>query len=187
MQTLDFVLGLHNCLESPNNLSLWCNIFKMAAKVKKFLRLYSLFFNRYSSFLGSLYTVIYQFQTFYAHLILLFAVTSRRCPAILWLSCDYNSNTSSNISHSSSRGYICPWKHAGFNAEKVLKNVGCVGARSGSKAPPCVPTISWLNIWEQAPGAKRSLMCTETCKMSLEHAPGDWNKQNWYFFFTEKI
>ena len=49
------------------------------------------------------------------------------------------------------------------------------GARSGSKAPPCVPTISWvyfilgsriflptkcfmifkrLNVWEQAPGAK---------------------------------
>ena len=72
---------------------------------------------------------IYQFQTFYAHLILLFAVISRRCPAILWLSCDYNNNTSSNISHSSSRGYIFPWKHAGFNSEKVLQNVGRVGER----------------------------------------------------------
>ena len=34
-----------------------------------------------------------------------------------------------------------------------------------------------LNIWEQAPGQiertwKRSLVCTDTCKMSLEHAPG---------------
>ena len=72
------------------------------------------------------------------------------------------------------------------------------GARSGSKAPRCVPTISWLyfilgsristpqnapryltglNIWEQAPGAnwanwKRSLVCTDTCKVSLEHDPG---------------
>ena len=73
--------------------------------------------------------IIYQFQTFYAHLILLFAVTSRRCPAILWLSFDFNGNTSSNISHSSSRGYIFPWKHAGFNSEKVLQNVGRVGER----------------------------------------------------------
>ena len=32
--------------------------------------------------------------------------TSRRSLAILWLACDYNSNTSSNMSHSSSRGYI---------------------------------------------------------------------------------
>ena len=72
------------------------------------------------------------------------------------------------------------------------------GARSGSKAPPCVPTISWvyfilgsristpqnapryltgLNIWEKDPGEiertwKRSLLCTDRCKMSLEHAPG---------------
>ena len=62
---------------------------------------------------------IYQFRTFYAHLMLLFGGTSRRCPVILWSACDYNSNTSSNMSHWSSRGYIFPWKHAGFNSEKV--------------------------------------------------------------------
>ena len=49
--------------------------------------------------------------------------TSRRSLAILWLACDYNSNTSSDKSHSSSRSYIFPWKHAGFNSEKVSPNV----------------------------------------------------------------
>ena len=36
----------------------------------------------------------------------------------------------------------------------------------------CSTIFNRLNIGEQAPGAKRSLMCTDTCKMSLEHAPG---------------
>ena len=59
----------------------------------------------------------------------LFGGTSRRFPAILWLARDYNSNTSSNMPHSSSRGYIFPWKHAGFDSEKVSQNVGRVGER----------------------------------------------------------
>ena len=40
--------------------------------------------------------------------------------------CDYNSNTSSNMSHSSSQGYIFPRKHGGFSSEKVSQNVGHV-------------------------------------------------------------
>ena len=64
---------------------------------------------------------------------LLFGGTSRRFPAILWLPGDYNSNTNSNtysnMPHSSSRGYIFPWKHAGFDSEKVSQNVGRVGER----------------------------------------------------------
>ena len=48
---------------------------------------------------------------------------SRCSSAVLWLACDYNSNTSRNMSHSSLRGYIFPWKHAGFNSEKVSPNV----------------------------------------------------------------
>ena len=65
----------------------------------------------------------------YAHLMLLFGGTSRRCPAILWSACDYKSNTSSNMSHWSSKGYIFPWKHAGCDSEKVSQNVGLVGER----------------------------------------------------------
>ena len=34
-----------------------CKIFKMAAKVEKFRRLYALFFNRYSSFLRSFFSI----------------------------------------------------------------------------------------------------------------------------------
>ena len=61
---------------------------------------------------------------------LLFGGTSRRFPSILWFKvCDYKGNTSSNMSHSSSRGYIFPWKHAGFDSEKVSQNVGRVGER----------------------------------------------------------
>ena len=41
----------------------------------------------------------------------------------------------------------------------------------------CSTIFDRLNIWEQAPRAnwanlKRSLVCTDTCKISLEHAPG---------------
>ena len=42
----------------------------------------------------------------------------------------------------------------------------------------CSTIFNRLNIWEQAPGAnsertrKRSLVCTDTYKMSLEYAPG---------------
>ena len=36
----------------------------------------------------------------------------------------------------------------------------------------CSTIFNRLNTWEQAPGAKRSLMCTDKCKMSQEHAPG---------------
>ena len=41
----------------------------------------------------------------------------------------------------------------------------------------CSTIFNQLNIWEQAPGAnlaslKTLLVCTDTCKMSLEHAPG---------------
>ena len=41
----------------------------------------------------------------------------------------------------------------------------------------CSTIFNRLNIWQQAPGQiertwKRSFVCTDTCKMSLEHAPG---------------
>ena len=32
------------------------------------------------------------------------------------------------MSHLSSRGYIFPWKHAGFNSEKVSQNRGTLGS-----------------------------------------------------------
>ena len=56
-------------------------------------------------------------------------LTSKYSSAYLYTNFDYNSNTSSNMSHWSSRGYIFPWKHAGFNSEKVSQNVGRVGER----------------------------------------------------------
>ena len=60
---------------------------------------------------------------------LLFGGTSRRFPAILWLACGYNSNTSSNMPHSSSRGNVFPWKQAGFDSENGSQKVGRVGER----------------------------------------------------------
>ena len=55
--------------------------------------------------------------------------TSEYSSAYLYTNFDYNSNTSSNMSHWSSRGYIFPRKHAGFNWKKVSQNVGRVGER----------------------------------------------------------
>ena len=53
---------LANCVESGGvrtTIAMHCGfkIFKMAAKVEKFRRLYALFFNRYSSFLRSFFSI----------------------------------------------------------------------------------------------------------------------------------
>ena len=101
------------------------------------------------------------------------------------------------------------WGHGGFTVSRNfsrelefdlprIKGDTHEGFCSWSKAPPCVPTISWvysvlnpqeqnshpakcstifnwLNIWEQAPRANWVNLKTFPrvyCKMSLEHAPG---------------